>query len=359
VAVLVRLIYRSLAVLLSWLALSARSSASKNAEILVLRHEVAVLRRGNPKPKIDWIDRAVLAALARILPRALLAHRIVTPATLLRWHRRLVTRKWTQPRAPGRPPLAGELADLIVQLARDNPRWGVVRIQGELRRLGHRIGAGTIRKILRSHRIPPPALRDDRWRTFLRAHAATILAVDFFHVDCAVSLTRLYVAFVIEHGTRHVHLLDVTRFPTAAWATQLARELTADLSEAGRRCTHLIRDRDAKFTAAFDAVFTACGIEVAATAPQAPRMNAIAERFVRTARAECTDRMLIAGERHARVVMAQYIRHYNTGRSHQGHGLGLRAPDDPPSVVPSPVPPHQIRRRQILGGLINEYQPAA
>ncbi len=212
-AVLVRLIYRSLAALLSWLALLARSSASKNAEILILRHEVAVLRRGNPRPRIDWTD---LAALARILPEALRAHRIVTPGTLLRWHRRMVTRKWTQPKAPGRPPLAGELAELIVKLARDNPRWGVVRVQGELRRLGHRIGAGTIRKILRSHRIPPPAARDDRWRTFLRAHAATILAADFFHIDCAVSLTRLHVAFVIEHHTRHVHLLGVTRFPTAA-----------------------------------------------------------------------------------------------------------------------------------------------
>jgi hypothetical protein len=162
VAVLVRLIYRSLAALLSWLALSARSPASKNAEILVLRHEVAVLRRGNPRPRTGWADRALLAALARILPRALLAHRIVTPGTLLRWHRRMVTKKWTQPRAPGRPPLAGELADLIVKLAKDNPGWGVVRVQGELRRPGHRIGAGTIRKILRSHRIPPPAVRDDR-----------------------------------------------------------------------------------------------------------------------------------------------------------------------------------------------------
>jgi putative transposase len=208
--VLVRLIYRSLTALLSWLTLLARSSASKNAEILILRHEVAVLRRGNPKPKIDWADRALLAALARILPTALLAHRIVTPGTLLRWHRRIVTRKWTQPRAPGRPPLASELAELIVKLAKDNPRWGVVRIQGELRRLGHRIGAGTIRKVLRSHRIPPPAECDDRWRAFLRAHAATILAVDFFHIDCAVSLTRLYVAFVIEHETRHVHLLGIT-----------------------------------------------------------------------------------------------------------------------------------------------------
>jgi len=359
VVVLVRLIYRSLATLLLWLALSARSSASKNAEILVLRHEVAVLRRGNPRPRMDWADRAVLAALARILPRALRARRIVSPATLLRWHRRMVTKKWTQPRAPRRPPLPSAPAELIVQLARDNPRWGVVRIQGELRRLGHRIGAGTIRKILRSHRIPPPAVRDDRWRAFLRAHAATILAVDFFHIDCAVSLTRLYVAFAIEHDTRHVHLLGVTRFPTAAWATQLARGFTADLAEAGRGFTHLIRDRDSKFTAAFDAVFTACGVRVVMTAPQAPRMNAIAERFVRTARAGCTDRMLIASERHARVVLAEYIRHYNAGRSHQGHQLDLRAPDDPPDVIPFPAPPHQIRRRQLLGGLINEYQPAA
>jgi putative transposase len=174
-----------------------------------------------------------------------------------------------------------------------------------------------------------------------------------------VSLTRLYVAFVIEHDTRHVHLLGVTRFPTAAWATQLARELTAGLADAGRGFTHMIRDRDSKFTAAFDAVFTACGIEVVTTAPQAPRMNAIAERFVRTARAECTDRILIAGERHSRVVLAEYINHYNTGRSHQGHGLGLRAPDDAPNVIPFPVSPRQIRRRQLLGGLVNEYQPAA
>jgi putative transposase len=166
-------------------------------------------------------------------------------------------------------------------------------------------------------------------------------------------------AFVIEHHTRHVHLLGITRFPTAAWATQLARELTVGLADAGRGFAHLIRDRDSKFTASFDAVFTACGTEVVTTAPQAPRMNAIAERFVRTARAECTGRMLIVGERHARVAMAEYIRHCNTGRSHQGQGLALHAPDDVPSVIPFPAPPHQIRRRQLLGGLINEYQPAA
>jgi putative transposase len=213
VAVLVSLIYRSLVALLSWLALSARSSASKNAEILILRHEVAVLRRGNPRPKIDWTDRALLAALARILPKALRAHRIVTPGTLPRWHQRMVTKKWTQPRDPGRPPLAVELAEMIVKLARDNPRWGVVRVQGELRRLGHRIGAGTIRKILRSRRIPPPAVRDDRWRAFLRAQAATMLAVDFFHIDCAASLT----------GCTSRSSSSTTRAASTCWASPASR----------------------------------------------------------------------------------------------------------------------------------------
>src|SRR5215469_17780695 len=217
--------------MLSWLALLARSPASKNAEILVLRQEVTVLRRANPKPRLEWADRAVLAALSRTLPKGLRAHRIVTPGTLLRWRRRMVTRKWTQPRAPGRPPLEDELAELIIRLASENRTWGVVRIQGELRRLGHRIGAGTIRKILRSRRIPPPAVRDDQWRAFLRAHAESILAIDLLHVDCAFSLTRLYAAFVIEHRTRRVHLLGVTRHPTSAWLTQLARDFTADLEE--------------------------------------------------------------------------------------------------------------------------------
>jgi putative transposase len=166
----------------------------------------------------------------------------------------------------------------------ENRTWVAVRIQGEPRRLGHRFGAGTIRQILRAHRVHPSGLRDDRWRTFLRAQAESILAIDFLHVDCAVSLTRLYVAFVIEHRTRRVHLLGVTCHPTGAWATQLARDFTADLEKAGHRFNHLIRDRDAKFTSAFDAVFAAIGINALLTAPQTPRMNAIAERFVRTVR---------------------------------------------------------------------------
>lgn len=251
------------------------------------------------------------------------------------------------------------MVELIVRLATKNRTWGVIRIHGELRRLGHRIGAGTIRRILRGHRIPPPGVRDERWRTFITAHSHSILAIDFFHVDCAVSLTRLYVAFAIEHGTRRAHLLGVTRYPTGAWAARLAREFTTDLQEAGHRFAHLIRDRDAKFTAAFDAVFEAAGIDARLTAPQTPRMNAIAERFVRTMRAECTDRMLIAGERHLYTVLDHYVDHYNAGRSHQGAGLNLHAPDDDPNVIPFPARAHSIHRKAVLGGLVNEYETAA
>jgi putative transposase len=344
---------------LSWLALLARSSSARDAEILALRYAVAVLRRSNPRPRMSWADRAILAALARIMPKRLRAWRIVTPGTLLRWHRRLVAAKWRQPRAPGRPPVADELTELIVRLARENKRWGVVGIQGELRRLGHRVAASTIRKILRAHRIPPPSGRDESWRVFLRAHAATLLAADFFHLDCAFTLSRLYVGFVIELRTRRVHLLGVTRNPTGQWATQLARDLADDLEEAGCRFRYLIRDRDAKFTAAFDAVFASIGMTVLPIAPQAPRMNAYAERFVRTARAECTDRLLIAGEQHLRVVLSEFIGHYNAGRSHQGRGMGLRAPDDDPDVIVLPVPPARIRRRARLAGLTNEYRQAA
>ena len=261
--------------------------------------------------------------------------------------------------APAARPPAGELVALIVRLARENTRWGVVRIQGELRRLGHRVAASTIRKILRAHRIPPPSGHDQSWRVFLRAHAGTLLAADFFHVDCAVTLRRLYVAFVIEHQTRRVHLLGITSHPTGQWATQLARNLAAELEQVGCRFTYLVRDRDSKLTAAFDAVFASIGIRILPIAPQAPKMNAYAERFVRTARAECTDRMLVAGEQHLRPILSEYIGHYNTGRSHQGENMELRAPDDDPEIIALPVPATQIQRRARLAGLINEYEQAA
>jgi putative transposase len=319
---------------------------------------VTVLRRANPKPRLDWADRALFAALIRLLPRHLRAHQLVTPGTVLRWHRRLVAANWRQPRPPGRPPIPAELVELILRVARDNPSWGHTRIQRELWRLGHRVAAASIRKVLRSHRIPPAPNRDDgpTWRAFLRAQAATILATDFFQIE-TVTLKRLYVSFVLELGTRRVHILGITEHPTAAWATQLARNFLTDAGERADRFRYLIRDRDSIFTDAFDAVFTAVNIEIKKSAPQCPKMNAFAERWVKTVRAECTDRMLIVGERHLRVVLERYAEHYNAGRSHQGHGLSLRAPLDDPDVIPFPA--HRITRTKILGGLINEYDTAA
>jgi transposase InsO family protein len=353
----VRLLYLVFAWLTSWLVLLARSSAAKDVEILVLRHEVAVLRRARRPPRLSWADRAVFAALIRLLPADLRGRRLVTPGTVLRWHRRLVQWKWRQPEARiGRPPISGELVALIVRLARENPTWGYTRIQGELRRLGHRVAATTIRKTLRANRIPPAPQRATvhTWRAFLRAHAATLVACDFFHVDL-VNLTRVYVFFVIDVRTRFVHLLGITAHPTAEWTVQAARQFTWTLTERSGQVRYLIRDRAGQFTDGFDAVFAAEGIEVLRSAPQCPRMNAYAERVVRTIRTECTDRMLIIGQRHLRRVLAEYIEHYNTGRPHRA--LNLRAPTDDPSIIPFPA--SRIKRTPVLGGLINEYEAVA
>jgi putative transposase len=228
-----RLLYLILVRLTGWLTLLARSTASKDTELIVLRHEVAVLRRTNPKPRLDWADRALFSALCGHLPRDLLAHRLVTPASILRWHRRLVATKWTYPHRTGRPPIDAELASLVEQLARQNPTWGYQRVQGELLKVGRRVSASTIRRILRSLRIPPAPIRADHmsWRQFLRAQATTMLACDFFHIDCAATLHRIYVFFVIEMHTRHVHILGTTTNPDGPWTTQQARNLVANLGE--------------------------------------------------------------------------------------------------------------------------------
>ncbi len=352
-----RLLYLIFVQLCDWLVLLSRSSASKDAELLVLRHEVAVLRRTHPRPRLDWADRAVMAALIRLLPGRLRAHRLVTPGTVLRWHRRLVTRKWTYPNRTGRPPVSAEIAALIERLATENDGWGYKRIQGELLKVGHRVSASTIRRVLKALKIPPAPKRrtDTTWRKFLLAQAATMLAADFFHVDCAVTLQRLYCFFVIEVGSRYVHIHGVTANPDGPWTAQQIRSLLMDLGDRAADFRFLVRDRAGRFTASFDALLASAGIEAVKIPPRSPRANAYAERFVLTARTEVTDRMLIFGQRHLRTILAQYEAHYNGRRPHRSRQLRPPRPDHPPADLSQ----ERIQRRPVLGGLISEYERAA
>jgi transposase InsO family protein len=344
------------------LVLCWRSAEAKEVEILVLRHQLAVLRRQHPRPRLQPQDRALLAALSRLLPRPRWSIFVVTPETLLGWHRRMVRRHWTYPARPrGRPPVPDQVQTVIVRLATENPRWGYQRIRGELLRLGCQVSASTIARVLRANGLQPAphrAATSTTWRSFLRCQAAGIVACDFLTVD-TVFLQRLYVLFFIQLHNRRVHLAGVTANPTSAWVTQQARNLVSALDEDATAIRFLIRDRDSKFTRAFDDLWRAVGAEVIRTPIQAPNANAVAERWVGTLRRECLDHLLITGRRHLLRVLHSYVQHYNRHRPHRSLDLSAPEPSERCELADPSAAAWQLHRRDVLGDLIHEYERAA
>jgi len=349
------LCYLAVRWILTLASLQARSNDFKELEIVVLRHELAILKRGRRLPRPTRTDRLLLAAASRLLPRTRWRSFIVTPKTLLAWHRRLVTRRWTYPRRPGRPPIGGKVRALVERLARENPRWGYQRIVGELKGLGLAVSANTVRAWLRKSGLGPVGSRGGMsWREFVRAHRRTMLAVDFFTVE-TVWLQRLYLLFFIELGSRRVRIAGCTAHPSGQWVAQQARQVAWALPDGPESFRFLIRDRDQKFTRTFDEVFASEGIEIIRTPFRAPQANAVAERFVRTVRRECLDWLLILNEAHLKRVLAEFMAHYNGHRPHRA--LRLTPPDGARGapLIPGSV----VERRDRLGGVIHEYVAAA
>src|SRR5262249_46776858 len=290
-------------------ALRVRSNELKELEIVVLRRERAILRRRTRRPAMTWTDRLFLSAASRLLPRARWRSFIVTPATLLRWHRRLVAKRWTCARHAGRPPMRREIRDLVLRLARENPRWGYPRIVGALKGLGITVSAPTVRGWLRAASLGPAGKRGNTtWREFVRAHRQSLLAVDFFTVE-TIWLQRLYVLFFIELGSRRVNVAGCTANPNAPWVIQQARQLAWTVAERSEPVRFLIRDRDQKFTDGFDEVFRSERIEVIRTPFRTPQANGVAERFVRTVRTECLDWLLMLNQPHLERTLEVFIDH--------------------------------------------------
>jgi transposase InsO family protein len=318
-------------------------------DVVVLRHQLMVLKRQVGRPRLRHRDRVFMAAISRVLPRARWSSFVVSPQTLLRWHRELVRRKWTYARrsAGGRPPISDEVRELILRMGRDNPRWGCVRIRGELAKLGITVSATKIRRLLRASGLGPAPRRDGpTWSEFLRSQVRGILAFDFFTVE-TLKLRTPYVLFAIELGSRRVSVLGVTRNRDSAWVTQQAPQ-----PGGGERLQWIrvvIRDRDAKYTGPFDEVFRSEGVDIVKTPIGAPRANAFAEPWVRTVRTECLDWMLVLGRRHLEQVLRTYIAHYNRRRPHRGLELKTPEPGPDPAAWPDGA---RVRTRDVLGGLI-------
>ena len=324
-----------------------------------LREENRVLREQLGSRRLRFTDeqRARLAAKAKALGRSVLeaVASIVTPDTLLRWHRVLVARKWTRPGAarPGRPPVMRTIRELTLRMAKDNPSWGYTRIVGALNNVGHSVARTTVAKILKAAGIAPAPERPTSWRTFLKAHAGTIAAADFFSVEVwtARGLVTHYVLFAIDLATRAVHVAGVTTNPDGAFMAQVARNLTDSIDGFLRGKKYLVIDRDTKFTEAFRKTLAGAGVETVLTAVRAPNMNAIAERFVKTIKDECLSKMVIFGEGMLRRAIAEFVEHYHTERNHQGLGNQLLRPG--PTL---PVTEGTVHRNVRLGGLLSFYQ---
>src|SRR6266550_7177811 len=320
------------------LRLSRREETWKTAEILILRHQLTVLQRRQPRrPKLNWADRALLATLLSVIPNARRhgLRLLVTPDTILRRHRDMVRRRWAARSMrgnTGRPATRRNIRALVLRLARENPDWGYRRIHGELACLGAKIAASTVWEILKKAGIDPaPGRSGPTWPQFLRSQAEAILACDFFTADL-LDGTQAYVLAVIEHATRRIRILGVTVHPTGAWTAQQASNLVMDLGEQAHQIKFIIRDRGSNFTAASDTVLADAGIRTVPGNVQTPRMNAIAERRIGGCRREILDRTLIWNQAHLRRILRAYETHHNQHRPHRS--LNSAAPLKPlPELV--------------------------
>src|SRR5260221_1073457 len=354
-------------VLLDVLSLRVVADPDKDLELLVLRQQIRVLeRRVGRSVRLSRVEKLLLALTAlQIREHARAGQQrfknsllLFKPATVLKWHRELVKRKWTFRHGTnkvGRPRLSEELEMLILRLARENPGLGCEKLQGEVEKLGHDVGITTVRDVLRRQHILPAPERDrthSNWRTFLNHYRTQMLACDFFTIE-TVFLQTVYVLFFIEVSTRRVYLAVCTARPNSVWVTQQARQVLWQLQDREPSIRFLIHDRDTKFIGSFETVFAAEGIETILTPYRAPNANAVAERWVRSVREECLDRLLIINQTHLRCVLREYVDYYNTARPHQG--LDQQAP------IPFPRGPAvgPISCHDVLGGILHDYRRQA
>ncbi|MFF1737482.1 integrase core domain-containing protein [Streptomyces sp. NPDC058247] len=362
---LLRLAYLAVTNTFTLLRLLPMSERDKDIEILALRHQLLVLQRQVGRPAFTDTDRALLSGLLHRLPMGRLRQLLllVRPDTIMRWHRDLLKRRHAAncvPKRRGRPTTVRSIRTLILRLARENSSWGYRRIHGELAALGIKVAASTVWEILREHGIPPaPEREGTTWAGFLRSQADALLACDFFETRTLAG-ARLYVFAVIEHATRRIRILGATAHPTADWVAQLGRNLAMDLQDAGSTARFLIRDRDSKFTQAFDAVLTDAGLKVVTSGIRIPRMNSIMERWIQTCRRELLDRTLIWDRRHLLHALREFESFYNGHRPHRAlsQAAPLRSLPEP-TTEPGQIKHLEIRRRDRLGGTLHEYQHAA